>query len=151
MAHEVDTQFQTCLEKQKQIIDLFSLCATQEEKYQKIISLGRALPPLDPSFHTEQNIVQGCQSTLYLHSSLKNDLIYFEAATDALISKGLASLLIHVYSGEHPLSILKCPPSFLEQLDIYGSLSPGRSNGLLSMYRRMKQDALKFFIELSKN
>jgi sulfur transfer protein SufE len=140
----------SCLDKQDDVKKLFSDCFTKEDKYRKIIELGEKLSPADPAWCTEENIVHGCQSTLYLKSYLDGDKVVFQASTEALISAGLASLLIDVYSHEPPAAILKCPPTFLDELDIYGSLSPSRSNGLLSMYRRMKQDALKYFIELNK-
>lgn len=139
-------QYQSCLEKQKKVIELFSGCSSEEMKYQKIIELGRQQPPLSEKYKIPENIVQGCQSTMHLHSFMENGLVYFEASSDALISYGLAVLLIKVYSGETPETILKCPPDYLEELGVSASLTPSRSNGLYSIHLRMKQEALKFLI-----
>ena len=133
----------TFLDKQNQIRELFSVCADKEEKYSKIIEIGRESPPLSPDFKLEENTVQGCQSTMYLHSYMKDDKMYFEAESDALISSGLAELLTRVYSGESPETVIKSPPDYLEELEISSSLTPNRANGLYSIHLRMKQDALK--------
>lgn len=137
----------SCLEKQRKIADLFAACPTKEAKYQKIMELGRQLPRLDPQIKTAENIVRGCQSTMYLHSSQEGNSIIFSADSEALISAGLAAILIAVYSGEEPETILKCPPDYLEGLGIQASLTPSRANGLYSIHLRMKQDALKFLLK----
>jgi cysteine desulfuration protein SufE len=139
--------FESCLEKQRQMKLLFAQCPSEELKYEKIIELGRAQSPLDDSFKVPDNIVKGCQSTMYLRSYLNSRCVFFEGESDALISSGLAVILIRVYSGETPETILKCPPSYLEELGISASLTPNRANGLYSIHLRMKQDALKFFIQ----
>ena len=97
---------QSCLEKQKAVKEIFAGCATREEIYQKIIELGRKSAPLNPLYKIPQNLVRGCQSALYLHSYEKNDLILFEAESDALISSGLAMLLLMVYNEEPPEVVL---------------------------------------------
>lgn len=135
--------FTSCIEKQQKIKSLFASCASAEEKYAKIIELGRKLPPLREEFCKEENLVSGCQSRMYLHAFAKNNALFFEAQSDALISAGLAALLIDVYSGETPETILKCAPDYLEEIGIYASLTPSRSNGLYSLHLRMKQEALK--------
>jgi len=138
--------FESCLKKQAALKEIFDACPTQESRYQKIIELGRKLPSLDNAYKTPENIVKGCQSTLYLHSYKDGNTILFEAESDALISGGLAALLIMVYSGESPETVLKCPPTFLEELGISASLTPNRANGLSSLHLRMKQDALKHLL-----
>lgn len=102
---------------------------------------------LAPEYKTPENIVKGCQSTVYLHSYREGDKIFFETEADALISAGLAALLVMVYSGETAETILKCPPTFLDELGITASLTPSRANGLHSMHLRMKQDALKWLLK----
>jgi cysteine desulfuration protein SufE len=133
----------SCLDKQKQIMTLFQTCASQEERYQKIIDLGRLLPKLNFVYKTTENIVKGCQSTLYLLTYEKDHLMFFEAESDALISAGLAAILIYVYNGESAETLLTCPPTYLETLGIAASLTPNRANGLYSIHLRMKQEALK--------
>jgi cysteine desulfuration protein SufE len=139
--------YESCLEKQKKIKALFSSCETEEQKYDKIIELGKHLDPFDPSYKTEDRRVTGCQSLMYLHSTKQEDKICFNASSDALISSGLAYLLIAVYSGETAETILKCPPNYLQELNITDSLTPNRANGLYSMHLKMKQEALKCLVD----
>ncbi len=124
-------------------MDLFQSCASQEERYQQIIDLGKHLPKLDAVYKNPENRVAGCQSLLYLRTYQENSLLYFEADSDALISAGLAAILIQVYSGETAETILTQAPAYLEQLGITASLTPNRANGLYSIHLRMKQEALK--------
>lgn len=139
--------YESCLKKQNQIKELFSQCPTEELKYQKIIELGRQQPPLPDRDKVPQNLVKGCQSTMYLRSRLEGNVVKFDADSDALISAGLAAILIKVYSDETPETILKCPPNYLEDLGLSASLTPNRANGLYSVHLRMKQDALKFYMQ----
>lgn len=139
--------FESCLEKQRQIKEIFLACPTEEAKYEKIIALGRQQTPLEPTYKVADNLVKGCQSQMYLHSYWSGDSIHFEAESDALISAGLAALLTNVYSGETPEAILKCPPTYLDELGIGASLTPSRASGLYSVHLRMKQDALKLLVD----
>ncbi len=133
----------TCIEKQKEIGQIFKSCSTEDEKYIKIIEMGKKLPKLEELYKSPENIVKGCQSIMYLRSFMKEGRMYFEADSSALISAGLASLLIYVYNGETPETVLTCPPTFLDDLGINASLTPSRASGLYSVHLRMKQDALK--------
>lgn len=142
--------FESCLEKQAHVKAMFEAISSPEERYQKLIELGRALPPLATVDKTAENLVQGCQSTMYLKSTLSNGLITFEAEADALISSGLAALLVAVYSEETPETVLKCPPSYLDELGIGSSLTPNRANGLYNIHLRMKQDALKLYMSSNR-
>lgn len=136
--------FESCLAKQERIKSFFEGCITDQTRYEKIIELGKLLPKLNPVYKTEENEVKGCQSLMYLRSYQKDNKVYFEAESNALISSGLAYLMIEAYSGETADTILKCPPNFLVDLKIAQSLSPNRANGLYSLFIRMKQDALKY-------
>lgn len=138
--------FTSCLEKQKRISELFAACPDKEAKYEKIIELGRQLPLFDPEQKSPANIVKGCQSTMYLQSILQDGRVFFKAESEALISAGLAAILIAVYDGESPETILKCSPDYLETLGISASLTPSRANGLYSIHLRMKQDALRMLM-----
>jgi cysteine desulfuration protein SufE len=142
--------FESCHQKQNQIKELFLACPTEEAKYEKIIELGQKQKQLAIAYKTPETLVQGCQSQVYLHSFWKENTIIFEAEADALISAGLAALLIDVYSGEVPETILKCPPNYLEELGISSSLTPSRANGLYNIHLRMKQDALKLLVKNEK-
>lgn len=130
---------ETFQKKCDEIKKIFAPLAT-EERYQHLMQMGRRLPPYPNSLKIPANIVAGCQSTLYLHSDFTDGKIFFQAHSDALISSGLAALLIFVYSGEPPEILLKHPPTFLTDLNL--SLTPARSNGLSHIHLRMKQLAL---------
>ncbi len=132
-------------EKQNALKEIFINLSSRDEKYEKIIEMGRALPPLSPSARTQENLVQGCQSLLYLETTSKEGRLCFNADSEALISKGLAALLIYVYSGEPPEALFKEPPLFLKEIGLHQALSPARSNGLLSLYKKMQHEALKAF------
>lgn len=134
----------SCLAKQDQLKKLFEGLPSQEERYQKIIAMGRAAKPLDACKRTEDRLVPGCQSLLYLDVSLIDGRLFLQAYSDALISSGLAELLIQVYQGEPPQSVIHCPPLFLKELGILSSLSPSRANGLKSLYEKLQKESLKF-------
>ncbi|MEM7174703.1 MAG: SufE family protein [Chlamydiota bacterium] len=131
-----------CLEKQEQLKTLFSSCSDQEEKYLKIIEMGRALPLLKEK--TEKDRILECQSLLYLKTEQIEKNLFFKVYSNALISLGLAALLIEIYQGEPPEVILKCPPKVLKKIGIATSFSPGRINGLNSLYARMRRDACAY-------
>ena len=134
----------TLFEKQQKIKEIFSQLSSPAEKYEKIIEFGKKLPPLSAFARIEQNLVQGCQSLLYLETRLETGLIYFNADSDALISKGLAALLIEVYSGQQPETIFLYPPLFLKEIGLHQALSPARSNGLASLFKKMQTVAALF-------
>lgn len=127
----------------------FASFSTPEERYNYLLELGKNLPTLPIGSHTPSNLVQGCQSLLYLQTTLIEGRLFFAAYSEALISKGLAALLIELYNGLSPQTLLLNPPSFLESLGLFASLSPARSNGLAQMYLRMKQEALKNLVALA--
>jgi cysteine desulfuration protein SufE len=132
--------------KQAEIKDLFAYCKTPEETYKKIIELGKKQSCFPMEERINENLVPGCQSIMYLHAFFDGRLMHFQAESEALISNGLAALLIKVYDQEYPETVLQCPPNFIEELNITASLSPGRSNGLSSLYLKMKQKALKALV-----
>lgn len=136
----------TTSEKQQSLIKFFLNLSSTEEKYEKIIEMGRKLPPLSSSARLEKNLVIGCQSILYLETEFKKGLIYFNADSEALISKGLAALLIEIYSGQPPEDLLKVPPTFLKEMGLHQALSPARSNGLASLLKKMQEEAIKILV-----
>jgi len=133
-----------------QIKEKFAPLHSNDERIRYILDLGRTLPPFPLKDRIEANQVSGCQSVLYLTSRLTDGKLFFQSAADALLSAGLAALLIEIYSGETPQIILKTPPDFLANLGILGSLTFSRSNGLAHIHQRIKKDALKFLISGSK-
>jgi cysteine desulfuration protein SufE len=130
------------LRKIRTIQQLFSACDTPQARYEQLIALGQRTPPLDPIHKTEANRVHGCQSTLYLVSTLQNGSFQLAAHADALISNGLAALLITLYQGETPETILRHPPRFLESLGLAESLSMTRLQGLASIYQALQRRAV---------
>jgi cysteine desulfuration protein SufE len=138
--------------KHNMLLSLFSSCTDPKSIYEKIISLGKLLPTASKEIMQECNLIYGCQSNVYLvsHSTPDGKIIY-EVQSDAIISSGLAQLLLFVYNNEKIELTLFCPPVFIQELGLPSALSMGRSNGLASMYKRMQQDAKKIFIKTHAN
>lgn len=113
-------------------------------RYEYIIQLGKDLKPLTEQYKTESNLIKGCQSQVWLHAELINGNLVFTADSDAIITKGLISLLIHVLSGHSPKEIAEANIYFTESLGLNSHLSPTRSNGLYSMLKQMKLYAVAF-------
>jgi cysteine desulfuration protein SufE len=133
----------TIEEKEREIIDHFEMFGDDwEAKYEHIIDMGKSLPTLEEAYHNEQNLIKGCQSKVWLKSELKDGLLWFSADSDAIITKGIIALLIHVLNGQTPAAIAKAPMSFIEKTGLTSHLSPTRANGLLSMIKQMKLDAI---------
>ncbi|MDD3875330.1 MAG: SufE family protein [Bacteroidales bacterium] len=113
-----------------------------EEKILYIIELGKGLLPLDEKFKTEQYLISGCQSRVWISAESKSDKVYFQADSDAIITKGIIALLIRVLSGQSPEDIINAPLQFIDAIGLKEHLSPTRSNGLVSMIKQMKLYAL---------
>ena len=135
-------EFASCLRKQETVLQEFAPCKDPRSRYEKLIALGKQQIPIDPILKTEETRVLGCQSSMHLLTSFEEGKIFFRTESDAIISAGLAILLVRVYSGESPETVLKCPPDYLQKLGIQASLTPSRANGLASIHLRMKQEAL---------
>ncbi len=134
----------TINEIQDEIIDEFSLFDDWMDKYQYLIDLSKNLPLIDEKYKTEEYLIKGCQSQVWLFAEHTDGKIFFTADSDAIITKGIVSLLIRVMSGQTPQAILDCDLHFIEAIGLKENLSPTRSNGLLSMIKQMKIYALAF-------
>jgi cysteine desulfuration protein SufE len=134
----------TIPEIQSQVIDEFSLFDDWMDKYNYIIELGKSLPLIDDQYKTDQYIITGCQSRVWLHASFQDGLIQFTADSDAIITKGIVNLLIRVLSNHTPDEILATEMEFIDAIGLKEHLSPTRSNGLTSMIKQMKLYALAF-------
>ena len=134
----------TINEIQDEIIEEFSGFDDWMDKYQLLIDLGNEQEPLDDKYKTEQNLIDGCQSRVWLQADLVEGKIHFSAESDALIVKGIVALLIRVLSDHTPQEILNADLYFIEQIGLKEHLSPTRSNGLLAMVKQMKVYALAF-------
>ncbi|MBK9322462.1 MAG: SufE family protein [Bdellovibrionaceae bacterium] len=131
--------------RQKQIILEFSALNDWEDRYKKVIELGRALSPMAEELKTESNRIKGCQSQVWLAAQLDSQgHVVFQGDSDALIVKGLVALLLNVYSGSSPEDILQNPPEFLKVLGFEGNLSPSRANGLHAMLKQIRFYATAF-------
>ena len=134
----------TINEIQDEIIEEFSSFDDWMDKYQLLIDLGNDLEPLDEKYKTEQNLIDGCQSRVWLVADFADNKINFQAESDALIVKGIVSLLIRVLSGHTPQEILDADLYFIEEIGLKEHLSPTRSNGLVAMVKQMRLYALAF-------
>ena len=134
----------TINEIQDEIIEEFSGFDDWMDKYQLLIDLGNEQEPLDEKYKTEQNLIDGCQSRVWLQADLVDGKIHFSAESDARIVKGIVALLIRVLSDQTPQDILDADLFFIEQIGLKEHLSPTRSNGLLAMVKQIKMYALAF-------
>lgn len=125
------------------IIHLFECCQSLEEIYNKIMDIGRAAKSIECDYALPEYQVSGCQSVLYLKAEFYDGKMFFKAHSEALISMGLAQLLVLYYSGQDPEAVLKTPPDFLQELNIPNALTPSRANGLYHIHLRIKQEAVK--------
>lgn len=118
------------------------------DKYEYIIQLGKELPLIDEKYKTDDNLIKGCQSRVWLHTELKDGKLYFTGDSDAVITKGLISLMISVLSGQTPKDIADADIYFIDAIGLRSHLSPTRSNGLLSMLKQMKLYAVAYMAKM---
>jgi cysteine desulfuration protein SufE len=138
------TEHGTIEQIENEIVEEFSLFDSWDDKYEYIIDLGKKLSPLDERFKIDENRVRGCQSTVYLVADYKDGRVYYKAESDAVIVKGLISMLIRVLSGQKPDDIVNAPLNFIREIGMMTHLAQTRSNGLLAMVKQMKNYALAF-------
>lgn len=138
------------LEKQNRIVEEFSAFEDWMDRYNLLIEKGRSCPVLPDSEKNESLLIKGCQSRVWIKAELKDGKMYFEADSDAVITKGIASLLIEVFSGETPQDVVAAPTDFLEKIGLKEHLSPTRSNGLTAMLKQIKLYALAFSLKKYK-
>jgi len=134
-----------------EIVEEFALFDSWDEKYEYIIDLGKKLPPLKDEYKTDENRVRGCQSTVWLVGHYREGRVFFEADSDAVIVKGLISMLIRVLSGQKPQDIINAQMDFVGEIGMMSHLAQTRSNGLLAMIKQMKNYALAFKVKDSVN
>lgn len=136
---------------QEQIIAEFEVFDNWLDKYNYLIELSNSLPVLDPRYKTNEYLINGCQSKVWLKAELEDGKVTFTADSDAIITKGIVSLLIRVLSGHDPAVILETDLSFIDRIGLRENLSPTRSNGLLAMVKQMKLYALAYQARLEKD
>ena len=123
---------------QEEIIADFSMFEDWESKYEYMIDLGKNLPLIDPKYKTEQYLIKGCQSQVWLHADLEQDKVIFTADSDAISTKGIVAILINVFSGQKAIDILEANLDFIDKIGLKEHLSPTRANGLVSMIEQIK-------------
>ena len=134
----------TLQERQEEIIEEFTVFDNWMDKYNYLIELSKELPEMDPKYKKQDNLIEGCQSKVWLFAEMEGDLIKYYADSDAIITKGIAALLIRVMNEQKPSDIMNNELYFIEKIGLQQNLSPTRSNGLLAMVKQMKLYAMAY-------
>ena len=134
----------TIQEIQNDIVDEFSMFDDWMQRYEYIIELGKSLPLIEEQYKTEDNIIKGCQSKVWVHGQQKDDKIVFTADSDAILTKGIIAILIRTFSNQKASDILEANTNFIDKIGLKEHLSPTRANGLVSMIKQIKMYALAF-------
>ena len=137
----------TINEEQDRIIEDFEFFGDWDDKYEYIIQMGKDLPKIDEQYKRDENLIKGCQSRVWLQAEYKDGLVNFTADSDAMITKGLVSMMINVLSGHTPKEIADADIYFIDRIGLRSHLSPTRSNGLLSMLKQMKMYAVAYQVK----
>ena len=132
------------IEIQNEIIEEFSLFEDWMQRYEYMIELGKSIELIDPSKKIDSNLIKGCQSKLWLHAELTNNRLIFKADSEAIITKGIAAVLLRVFSNQTPEDILNANLNFVDEIGLKEHLSPTRANGLVSMIKQIKYYALAY-------
>lgn len=134
----------TLAQTQQELIDEFAMFSDWQDRYEHLIELGKELPLIAPENKTDDNLVRGCQSRVWLHAAPQNGLIHFTADSDAMITKGIVALLVRVFNDRTPQEIIGASTEFIDQIGLRAHLSPNRANGLSAMIDQMKRYALAY-------
>lgn len=140
----------TLQERQNEIIEEFSIFDDWMDKYNYLIELSKDLPVIDPKYKTNEYLIEGCQSKVWLYAEMDGDKVIFTADSDAIITKGIAALLVRVLSGLSPKEIMNADLYFIDKIGLQQNLSPTRSNGLLAMVKQMKLYAMAFNAKMNQ-
>lgn len=136
-------------EIQTEIVDEFSMFEDWMQRYEYMIELGKALPLISSEFKTDDNIIKGCQSKVWVHAELENEKLIFTADSDAIITKGIIAILIRVFSNQRPRDIIDADTRFIDEIGLKEHLSPTRANGLVSMIKQLKLYAVAYQTQLN--
>ena len=134
---------------QTEIIEEFALFDDWMQRYEYMIDLGKSLPLIDPKYKTDNHIIKGCQSKVWVHADMEDDKVIFTADSDAIITKGIIAILIRAFSNHSPQEILHADTTFIDQIGLKEHLSPTRANGLVSMIKQLKLYALAYQTQLN--
>jgi len=133
---------------QEDLIDEFSMFDDWMERYEYMIDLGKSLPIIEERYKTDDLLIKGCQSKVWLHAELDNDKVLFTADSDAIITKGIIAILIRTFSNQSPDAILSANTDFIDEIGLKEHLSPTRANGLVSMIKQLKLYAMAYQVHL---
>lgn len=139
----------TIQEIQEEIVDEFSMFDDWMQRYEYMIDLGKSLPLIDEALKTEDRIIKGCQSKVWVNADLDQDKVVFTADSDAIITKGIIAILIRAWSGQKPADILDANTDFIDEIGLKEHLSPTRANGLVSMIKQLKMYAIAYQSQLN--
>lgn len=134
----------TIKEIQEEIVDEFSMFDDWMQRYEYMIELGKSLPIIDDQYKVEENTIKGCQSKVWLHADIENGNIVYTADSDAIITKGIISVLIRVFTNQKPEAIIAADTDFIDEIGLKEHLSPTRANGLVSMLKQIKMYAIAY-------
>ena len=138
------TTIMTLAQTQQELISEFAMFSDWQDRYEHLIELGKELPLIAPEHKTDDNLVRGCQSRVWLHAAPQNGLVHFTADSDAMITKGIVALLVRVFNDRTPQEILGASTEFIDKIGLRAHLSPNRANGLSAMLDQMKRYAVAF-------
>lgn len=138
----------TIQEIQDDIVDEFSMFDDWMQRYEYMIELGKSLPLIDEKYKTDNNIIKGCQSKVWVHADLEDNKLKFTADSDAIITKGIIAILIRAFSNQHPQDIMDAKTDFIDKIGLKEHLSPTRANGLVSMVKQLKLYAVAYQTQL---
>ncbi|MBT4825556.1 MAG: SufE family protein [Flavobacteriaceae bacterium] len=140
---------ETIQDVQEEIVEEFSMFEDWMQRYEYMIELGKSLPLIDAQYKTDDYIIKGCQSKVWVHADLEDDKLIFTADSDAIITKGIIAILIRAFSHQHPDAILEAGTEFIDKIGLKEHLSPTRANGLVSMIKQLKMYAIAFKTQLN--
>lgn len=134
---------------QEEIIDEFAMYEDWMQRYEYMIELGKSLPLIEEKYKTDDNLIKGCQSKVWVHAEMVDDKILFTADSDAIITKGIIAILVRAFSNQHPKDIIEADTGFIDEIGLKEHLSPTRANGLVSMIKQLKMYAVAYQTQLS--
>ena len=136
-------------EIQEEIIDEFAMYEDWMQRYEYMIELGKSLPLIDEKYKTDDNLIKGCQSKVWVHAEMEDEKLIFTADSDAIITKGIIAILVRAFSNQHPKDIIDADTGFIDEIGLKEHLSPTRANGLVSMIKQLKMYAVAYQTQLN--
>ncbi len=134
---------------QEEIVGEFSMFDDWMQRYEYMIELGKSLPLIDEEYKTDDNLIKGCQSKVWVHAELKGDKLCFTADSDAIITKGIIAILVRAFSNQSPKDIIEADTQFIDEIGLKEHLSPTRANGLVNMIKQLKMYAIAYQTQLN--